>query len=196
MILLIDNYDSFTYNIFHYFVDLGQEVIVKRNDEISLPEIEKINPSCIVIGPGPCTPDEAGISVELVKKFAGHIPLFGVCLGLQAINIAFGGKIKQARVLMHGKNCNVYHNDKGVFQSLPNPISCTRYHSLVIDREFLPSCLEINAWTLDDNEIMALIHKKYQIEGVQFHPEAFLTEYGSQIFANFLKRYLNDDYNR
>ena len=191
MLLMIDNYDSFTYNLVQYLGELGQEVEVYRNDEIDLAQVEKLNPKHIVISPGPCTPNEAGISVPLINEFAGKIPLLGVCLGHQSIGQAFGGKIVKAKTLMHGKTSLIYHTNKGVFKDLPNPYTATRYHSLVIERESLPDCLEITAWTQDANgefgEIMGVKHKTLAIEGVQFHPESVLTEHGHALLNNFLK---------
>ena len=193
MLLMIDNYDSFTYNLVQYLGELGQEVEVYRNDEIDLAQVEKLNPKHIVISPGPCTPNEAGISVPLINEFAGKIPLLGVCLGHQSIGQAFGGKIVKAKTLMHGKTSLIYHTNKGVFKDLPNPYTATRYHSLVIERESLPDCLEITAWTQDANgefgEIMGIKHKTLAIEGVQFHPESVLTEHGHALLNNFLKAY-------
>ncbi len=186
MLLMIDNYDSFTYNLVQYFGELGQEVLVFRNDQIDLKKIEEINPDKIVISPGPCTPNEAGISLALIHEFAGKIPILGVCLGHQSIGQAFGGKIIHAKRLMHGKTSQIYHKNIGVFKDLPNPYTATRYHSLVIDRSTIPECLEITAWT-DDDEIMGVKHKTMPIEGVQFHPESILTEYGHELLDNFLK---------
>ena len=191
MLLMIDNYDSFTYNLVQYLGELGQEVEVYRNDEIDLAQVKQLNPEHIVISPGPCTPNEAGISVPLINEFAGKIPLLGVCLGHQSIGQAFGGKIVKAKTLMHGKTSLIYHTNQGVFIDLPNPYTATRYHSLVIERESLPDCLEITAWTLDENgefgEIMGVKHKTLAIEGVQFHPESVLTEHGHALLNNFLK---------
>jgi len=186
MILMIDNYDSFTYNLVQYFGELGQEVAVHRNDEIDLAGVAKLAPTHIVISPGPCTPNEAGISVPLIKEFAGKIPILGVCLGHQSIGQAFGGSIVHAKQLMHGKTSQIYHKDTGVFRGIPSPFTATRYHSLVIERETLPDCLEITAWTEDD-EIMGVRHKTLAVEGVQFHPESILTEYGHEMLANFLR---------
>jgi len=188
MLLMIDNYDSFTYNLVQYLGELGQEVEVYRNDEIDLAKIESLKPRHIVISPGPCTPNEAGISVPLIKEFAGKIPLLGVCLGHQSIGQAFGGNIIHAKQLMHGKTSQVSHSNVGVFKGLPNPFTATRYHSLVIERETIPDCLEITAWT-EDGEIMGVRHKTLPIEGVQFHPESILTEYGHELLDNFLKAY-------
>ena len=185
MLLMIDNYDSFTYNIVQYFTELGQEVVVRRNDDITLAEIEALQPEYLVIGPGPCSPKEAGISVAAMQYFAGKLPIMGICLGHQTIGEAFGGKIIRAQTLMHGKVSPVYHHHRGMFKDLPNPVTCTRYHSLVIERASLPDCLEITAWT-DDDEIMGVRHKTLPIEGVQFHPEALLTEHGHDMLNNFL----------
>jgi len=187
MLLMIDNYDSFTYNLVQYFGELGAEVQVFRNDEITVEEVAKLAPERIVISPGPCTPNEAGISVPLIKEFAGKTPILGVCLGHQSIGQAFGGKIVHAKQLMHGKTSMIQHKDIGVFAGLPNPFRATRYHSLVIERESLPDCLEITAWT-DDGEIMGVRHKTLAVEGVQFHPESILTEHGHAMLANFLKK--------
>lgn len=186
MLLMIDNYDSFTYNLVQYFGEMGEEVRVFRNDEIDLAAIAVMQPDHIVISPGPCTPNEAGVSVPVIHEFAGKIPLLGVCLGHQSIGAAFGGRIVHARELMHGKTSLIHHKDVGVFHNLPNPLRATRYHSLVIERDTLPDCLEITAWT-EDGEIMGVRHKTLAVEGVQFHPESILTEYGHEILANFLK---------
>ncbi|MDO4226911.1 aminodeoxychorismate/anthranilate synthase component II [Neisseria sp.] len=188
MLLMIDNYDSFTYNIVQYFAELGQEVEVRRNDDITLEEISALKPQYLVIGPGPCSPKEAGISVAAMQHFAGKLPIMGICLGHQTIGEAFGGNVVRAKTLMHGKVSPVHHLNKGMFRNLPNPVTCTRYHSLVIDRPTLPSCLEITAWT-DDGEIMGVRHKTLPIEGVQFHPEALLTEHGHEMLDNFLKEF-------
>lgn len=188
MLLMLDNYDSFTYNLVQYLGELGQDVHVYRNDEISLAQIHALEPEKIVISPGPCTPNEAGISLALIQEFAGKIPLLGVCLGHQSIGQAFGGKIIKAKTLMHGKTSLIHHTSKGVFKDLPNPYTATRYHSLVIERETIPDCLEITAWT-DDGEIMGVKHKTLAVEGVQFHPESILTEHGHDLLNNFLKAY-------
>lgn len=188
MLLMIDNYDSFTYNLVQYFGELGQDVQVYRNDEISLDKIHELKPEKIVISPGPCTPNEAGISLALIHEFAGKVPLLGVCLGHQSIGQAFGGKIIKAKTLMHGKTSLIHHKNMGVFKGLPNPYTATRYHSLVIERETIPDCLEITAWT-DDGEIMGVKHKTLAVEGVQFHPESILTEHGHDLLNNFLKAY-------
>jgi anthranilate synthase component 2 len=185
MLLMIDNYDSFTYNLVQYFAELGADVVVHRNDEITLQQIAALNPQHIVVSPGPCTPNEAGISVELIKNFAGKIPILGVCLGHQSIGQAFGGHIIHAKQLMHGKTSAIHHNHTGVFHSLPDPFTATRYHSLVIERETLPECLAITAWT-DDGEIMGVRHKALAVQGVQFHPESILTEHGHELLENFL----------
>ena len=193
MLLMIDNYDSFTYNLVQYLGELGQDVQVYRNDEIDLATVKKLNPRHIVISPGPCTPNEAGISVPLIHEFAGKIPLLGVCLGHQSIGQAFGGHIIKAKTLMHGKTSLIHHTNSGVFKDLPNPYTATRYHSLVIERATIPDCLEITAWTEDANgefgEIMGVKHKTLAVEGVQFHPESVLTEHGHALLDNFLKAY-------
>ena len=188
MILMIDNFDSFTYNLVQYFGELGQEVVVHRNDEVSLDEIESLKPGYIVISPGPCTPNEAGVSVPAIGRFAGRIPILGVCLGHQSIGQAFGGKVVHARQVMHGKTSDIRHTGAGVFTSMPNPFCATRYHSLVIERETLPECLDITAWT-DDGEVMGVRHKTLPIEGVQFHPESILTYRGHDLLANFLNQW-------
>ncbi|MFT7227442.1 MAG: anthranilate synthase component 2 [Methylophilaceae bacterium] len=188
MLLMIDNYDSFTYNLVQYFGELGQEVQVYRNDEIDLAKVTELTPRHIVISPGPCTPNEAGISLALINEFKGKIPLLGVCLGHQSIGQAFGGKIIKAKTLMHGKTSLIHHENVGVFKGLPNPYTATRYHSLVIEKESLPDCLEITAWT-EDGEIMGVRHKTLAIEGVQFHPESVLTEHGHALLDNFIKTY-------
>ena len=182
---MIDNYDSFTYNLVQYFGELGEEVEVFRNDEITLEHIKALHPERIVISPGPCTPNEAGISLSLLEGYGGQVPTLGVCLGHQSIGQAFGGRIIHAKQIMHGKTSPIFHNEIGVFHGLPNPFVATRYHSLVIERESLPDCLEITAWT-DDGEIMGVRHKILPIEGVQFHPESILSEYGHQLLKNFL----------
>ena len=186
MILMIDNYDSFTYNVVQYLGELNADVHVVRNDEVTLAQIEALAPEKIVISPGPCTPNEAGISVAAIRHFGGQIPLLGICLGHQSIGQAFGGKIVRAKELMHGKTSMIHHLDKGVFEGLPNPFRATRYHSLVIERASLPDCLEITAWT-EDGEIMGVRHKTLLVEGVQFHPESILTEHGHAMLVNFLK---------
>jgi anthranilate synthase component 2 len=186
MLLMIDNYDSFTYNLVQYFGELGEDVKVVRNDEITVEQIATMNPQRIVVSPGPCTPNEAGVSVPVIRHFAGKIPLLGVCLGHQSIGQAFGGRIVHAKQLMHGKVSRISHQNAGVFRELPNPLTATRYHSLVIQRESLPDCLEVTAWT-DDGEIMGVRHKELAVEGVQFHPESILTERGHDLLANFLR---------
>jgi anthranilate synthase component 2 len=185
MLLMIDNYDSFTYNLVQYLAEIGQEVEVVRNDKISIEEINKLNPRYIVISPGPCTPNEAGISLELIEAFKGKIPILGVCLGHQSIGQAFGGKIVHAQTIMHGKTSKISHNNKGVFRGIKNPFIATRYHSLVVEKQTLPNCFDITAWT-DDNEIMGIKHKELAIEGVQFHPESILSEHGHDLLKNFL----------
>ena len=185
MLLMIDNYDSFTYNLVQYFGELGQDVKVYRNDQVTVDEIEKLAPDHIVISPGPCTPNEAGVSIDVIKAFAGKLPVLGVCLGHQAMGQAFGGKIVHAKELMHGKTSMVHHTGEGVFKGLPSPFEATRYHSLVVERESLPDCLAITAWT-DDGEIMGLRHKEFTVEGVQFHPESILSEHGHDLLRNFL----------
>lgn len=191
MILMIDNYDSFTYNLVQYLGELGADVVVERNDQISIEEVEKLAPERIMISPGPCTPTEAGISLDVINYFKGKLPLFGVCLGHQSIGQAFGGKIIRAKEIMHGKTSPIYHINSGIFAGLPVPFTATRYHSLVIDQTTLPDCLEITAWTETEDgkmdEIMGVRHQKFAIEGVQFHPESILTEYGHDMLANFLK---------
>ncbi len=190
MLLMIDNYDSFTYNLVQYFGELGAEVVVYRNDQISIEEIEKKAPSHLVISPGPCTPNEAGISLAVIEYFAGKLPILGVCLGHQSIGQAFGGKIVHAKQVMHGKTSRVYHRNSGVFAGLPNPFEATRYHSLVIAPASLPDCLEVTAWTQNEageaEEIMGVRHKTLAIEGVQFHPESILTQHGHDMLKNFL----------
>jgi anthranilate synthase component II len=186
MLLVIDNYDSFTYNLVQYFGELGEDVQVYRNDDITLEGMERRNPARIVISPGPCTPNEAGISVAAIKHFAGKVPILGVCLGHQSIGQAFGGKIVHAKQLMHGKTSTIHHNSSSVFRGLPPDFQATRYHSLVIERESLPGCLEVTAWT-DDGEIMGVRHNRLPVEGVQFHPESILTEHGHAMLKNFLE---------
>lgn len=191
MILMIDNYDSFTFNLVQYLGELGANVMVERNDQITLDEIEEIAPERIMISPGPCTPNEAGISLDVINHFKGKLPIFGVCLGHQSIGQAFGGKIVRAEEIMHGKTSSIYHKGIGIFEGLPEPFEATRYHSLVIDQDTLPDCLEMTAWTETDcgeiDEIMGVRHKEYAIEGVQFHPESILTEHGHDMLRNFLK---------
>lgn len=186
MLLMIDNYDSFTYNLVQYFGELGEEVRVFRNDEITLEHIEQLKPARIVVSPGPCTPNEAGISVPVLQHFAGKLPILGVCLGHQSIGAAFGGNIIRAQQVMHGKTSPIHHTGQGVFKGLPNPFTVIRYHSLAIERATLPDCLEVTAWT-DDGEIMGVRHKQFDIEGVQFHPESILTEHGYDLLKNFLQ---------
>ncbi|MCK9469192.1 MAG: aminodeoxychorismate synthase component II [Porticoccaceae bacterium] len=189
-VLMIDNYDSFTYNVVQYLGELGAEVLVHRNDEITLEEIEALAPERIVISPGPCTPDEAGISVAAIRHFAGRIPLLGICLGHQSIGQAFGGRVVRARQVMHGKTSPIHHAGSGVFKGLDNPFTATRYHSLVIEKDSLPDSLEITAWTLTEageiDEIMGIRHRELAVEGVQFHPESILTQHGHALLDNFL----------
>jgi anthranilate synthase/aminodeoxychorismate synthase-like glutamine amidotransferase len=186
MLLMIDNYDSFTYNLVQYFGEIGEDIKVFRNDKITIKEIERLNPERIVISPGPCTPKEAGISVELIRYFTGKVPILGVCLGHQSIGAAFGGEIIRAPRLMHGKTSMIVHDGRTIFEGLPNPFEATRYHSLVIRKETFPDCLEITAWT-DKGEIMGVRHKDAIIEGVQFHPESILTKVGKDLLRNFLE---------
>ncbi|HXX65509.1 MAG TPA: aminodeoxychorismate/anthranilate synthase component II [Bacteroidota bacterium] len=186
MLLMIDNYDSFTYNLVQYFGELGKDLKVYRNNKITITEIEKMRPESIVISPGPCTPKEAGISIEVIKHFAGKIPILGVCLGHQSIGEAFGGDVIRAPYLMHGKTSMIHHDGKTIFAGLPNPFEATRYHSLIIKRETLPAVLEVTAWT-EDNVIMGVRHKQFKVEGVQFHPESILTGVGKALLGNFLK---------
>ena len=186
MLLMIDNYDSFTYNLVQYLGELGEAVRVVRNDEVTLDQIESMAPARIVISPGPCTPNEAGISLATIGRFAGRIPILGVCLGHQAIGQAFGGKVVHARTLMHGKVSRIHHSGKGVFAGLPSPYDATRYHSLIIKRETMPSVLEVTAWT-EDGIVMGVRHRQHKLEGVQFHPESILTGAGKDLLRNFLK---------
>ena len=192
MLLMLDNYDSFTYNVVQYLGELGADVKVVRNDELTVAQIAALNLSALWFRPGPCTPNEAGVSLEVIRHFAGKLPILGVCLGHQSIGQAFGGEVVRARQVMHGKTSPVFHKDLGVFQGLNMPVTVTRYHSLVVKRDTLPECLELTAWTqLEDgsvDEIMGLRHKTLNIEGVQFHPESILTEQGYELFANFLKQ--------
>ncbi|GAB7387188.1 aminodeoxychorismate/anthranilate synthase component II [Bacillaceae bacterium] len=188
MILMIDNYDSFTYNLVQYIGEMGREIRVYRNDQITLEEIEALAPRCIMISPGPCTPNEAGISLQVIAHFSGKIPILGVCLGHQSIGQAFGGKVRRAARLMHGKTSAVYHDGKTIFRGIPSPFTATRYHSLIVERETLPDCLEITAWT-QEGEIMGLRHREFPVEGVQFHPESIMTEHGKQLLANFFATY-------
>lgn len=191
MLLMIDNYDSFTYNVVQYLAELGADVRVYRNDEISVAEIEALKPERLVISPGPCTPDQAGISMDVVRYFAGKVPILGVCLGHQAIGQVYGGDVIRAGRVMHGKVSPIYHSDTGVFRGLNNPVQATRYHSLVIDKTTLPDCLEVTAWTRNEDgsveEIMGVRHKTLPIEGVQFHPESIMTEQGHELLRNFLR---------
>jgi para-aminobenzoate synthetase component 2 len=190
MLLLIDNYDSFTYNLYQYFCQLGAEVLVKRNDELQLADIERLAPQHLVISPGPCTPNEAGISLAAIRHFAGKLPILGVCLGHQALGQAFGAKVVRAREVMHGKTSAIRHLDRGVFHGLNNPLTVTRYHSLVLEAASLPDCFEVTAWSERDgvrDEIMGIRHRQLALEGVQFHPESILSEQGHQLLDNFLK---------
>jgi len=187
VILMIDNYDSFTYNLVQYLGELGAEVVVKRNDAVTLEDVERLAPAAVVISPGPCTPNEAGISVPLLRHFAGRLPILGVCLGHQSIGAAFGGEVVRAERIMHGKTSPIEHDGKTIFAGLTNPFDATRYHSLVVRRETLPDCLEVSAWTRE-GEIMGLRHKSVLVEGVQFHPESILTLEGKQLLGNFLRR--------
>ncbi len=187
---MIDNYDSFTYNLVQYLQELGAEVLVHRNDQITLEEIEALNPDRLMVSPGPCTPNEAGISMAAIKHFAGKLPILGVCLGHQSIGQAFGGKVVRARQVMHGKTSPIYHSGVGIFRDLPSPYTATRYHSLVVEKDSLPDCLEITAWTRNEDgsmdEIMGMRHKTLPIEGVQYHPESILSEHGHALLKNFL----------
>jgi anthranilate synthase component 2 len=187
MLLMIDNYDSFTYNLVQYFGELGEEVKVVRNDELTVDEIDALKPERIVLSPGPCTPNEAGVSLAVIERFKGRVPILGVCLGHQAIGQAFGGKVVHAKTLMHGKVSRIHHEGRGVFQGLPTPYEATRYHSLAIERDTCPGELEVTAWT-DDGEIMGLRHRSLPVEGVQFHPESILTQHGHALLRNFLTR--------
>ena len=187
MLLMIDNYDSFTYNLVQYLGELGEDVRVYRNDQITVAGVQELNPQRIVISPGPCTPNEAGVSVDIIEHLGGRIPILGVCLGHQSIGQAYGGRIVRAGKLMHGKTSMIRHDGKGVFAGLPTPFEATRYHSLVIEGATLPDCLEVSAWSEDDNEIMGVRHRELAVEGIQFHPESILTQYGHEMLANFLK---------
>lgn len=186
MILMIDNYDSFTYNLVQYLGEMGEKLVVKRNDEITISEIEELNPSFIMVSPGPCSPNEAGISMAVIKHFAGNIPIFGVCLGHQSIAQVFGGDVIKADRLMHGKTSPMHHDGRTIFQGLDNPFTATRYHSLIVKKETLPECFEISAWTVE-GEIMAIRHKDLAIEGVQFHPESIMTNTGKTLLKNFIE---------
>lgn len=186
MILMIDNYDSFTYNIVQYLGELGEELVVRRNDEITIQQIEELDPSYLVISPGPCTPNEAGISLEAIRYFAGKIPILGVCLGHQSIAQVFGGEVVRAEKLMHGKTSTIFHEEQGMFQGLPSPIEVTRYHSLIVKNDQIPDELMVTAWTAE-NEIMAIKHKTLPVEGVQFHPESIMSQFGKEMLRNFLK---------
>lgn len=192
MLLMIDNYDSFTFNLVQYFGELGEEVKVVRNDELSVGEIGALEPQHIVISPGPCTPNEAGVSLGVLRELSAAVPIFGVCLGHQSIGQAFGGKVVRARQIMHGKTSMIHHIGQGVFRDVPNPFEATRYHSLVVEKDSLPACLEVTAWTEHDDgsfdEIMGLRHRELAVEGVQFHPESILTQHGHQLLRNFLTR--------
>ena len=194
MLLMIDNYDSFTFNLVQYFGELGEDVRVIRNDAMTLAALRKLEPSAIVISPGPGTPDDAGLSLEIIERLSGSMPILGVCLGHQAIGQAFGGKVVRAKQIMHGKTSLVHHDGKGVFRGLPNPFEATRYHSLVVEQETLPDCLEVSAWTANADgtidEIMGLRHRTFAVEGVQFHPESILTEHGHALLGNFIGRSL------
>ncbi|MBU8773071.1 aminodeoxychorismate/anthranilate synthase component II [Cytobacillus oceanisediminis] len=188
MIYMIDNYDSFTYNLVQYLGELGEELVVKRNDETSISEIGSLQPKFLMISPGPCSPNEAGISLKAIEAFAGKIPVFGVCLGHQSIAQVFGGDVVQAERLMHGKTSEIFHDGKTIFKGLPNPFPATRYHSLIVKKETLPDCLEVSAWTAE-GEIMAIRHKELPLEGVQFHPESIMTTAGKELLQNFIQHY-------
>lgn len=188
MIVMIDNYDSFTYNLVQYFGEIGEKLWIKRNDQVTISEIEKLTPKMIVISPGPCSPDEAGISLEVITHFAGKIPILGVCLGHQAIAQVFGGKVIRAERLMHGKSSPILHQEKGIHAGMPVPYNATRYHSLIVEKDSLPDCLEVTSWTAE-GEIMGLRHREFSIEGVQFHPESIMTEQGIDLLKNFINMY-------
>ncbi|SCV17639.1 Aminodeoxychorismate synthase, glutamine amidotransferase subunit [Bacillus cereus] len=188
MILMIDNYDSFTFNLVQFLGELGQELVVKRNDEVTISDIENMKPDFLMISPGPCSPNEAGISMEVIQYFAGKIPIFGVCLGHQSIAQVFGGEVIRAERLMHGKTSLMHHDGKTIFSDIPNPFTATRYHSLIVKKETLPDCLEVTSWT-EEGEIMALRHTTLPIEGVQFHPESIMTSHGKELLQNFIRKY-------
>ncbi|MDR7000288.1 aminodeoxychorismate/anthranilate synthase component II [Neobacillus niacini] len=188
MIFMIDNYDSFTFNLVQYLGELGEDLVVKRNDETTIEEISRLRPKFLMVSPGPCSPNEAGISLEAIKALAGEIPIFGVCLGQQSIAQAFGGEVVQAERLMHGKTSEIFHDGKTIFEHLPNPFPATRYHSLIVKKESLPDCFEVSAWTAE-GEIMAIRHKELPIEGVQFHPESIMTTAGKELLRNFVHHY-------
>ncbi|MBO1628128.1 aminodeoxychorismate/anthranilate synthase component II [Bacillus arachidis] len=188
MILMIDNYDSFTFNLVQFLGELGQELVVKRNDEVTISDIEQMKPDFLMISPGPCSPNEAGVSMDVIKHFAGRIPIFGVCLGHQSIAQVFGGDVVRAERLMHGKTSPMYHDGKRIFSEIPNPFTATRYHSLIVKKETLPECLEVTSWT-EEGEIMGLRHKTLPIEGVQFHPESIMTSHGKELLQNFIRSY-------
>ena len=188
MILMIDNYDSFTFNLVQYLGELGEEIVVRRNDKITIEEIESMNPDYLMISPGPCSPDEAGISMEAIRFFSGKLPIFGVCLGHQSIAQVFGGKVVRAERLMHGKTSEISHDGRTLYSAVPNPFSATRYHSLIVEKETLPDCLEVTAWTVE-GEIMGIRHKELPIEGVQFHPESIMTKEGKTLLRHFFATY-------
>lgn len=190
MITMIDNYDSFTYNLVQYLGELGQELHVVRNDQLTVSELEAHSPDIIMISPGPCTPNDAGISLQVIEHFAGKIPIFGVCLGHQAIGQVFGGKVIRADRLMHGKTSPIFHDGRTIFEGLPSPFTATRYHSLIVEKSSLPDCFEISAWT-EEGEIMAIRHRTLAVEGVQFHPESIMTNHGKQILENFVEQYFS-----
>lgn len=192
MIFMIDNYDSFTFNLVQYLGELGEELVVKRNNQVTVEDIEKLEPKFLMVSPGPCSPNEAGISLEAIQAFAGKTPIFGVCLGHQSIAQAFDGDVVQAERLMHGKTSQIYHDGKTIFKNLPNPFPATRYHSLIVKKETLPDCLDISAWT-EEGEIMAIRHKELPIEGVQFHPESIMTTAGKELLKNFISYYKSDN---